>query len=160
MCEANETLSVITTVDTNCSNTWTNLAGPGLTFTVWRPGGGVGTLLLLMCPAGAGVQLLQHDGTQLVQARTVQPRLLPDAVNAQHLCRQALRSTTPKSVSLEGKRHFLPSYCEAISFIHSFAIVAGPDFDTCMNVRLSGESSGKKRPTRKLNTHFSAAPSR
>lgn len=71
-----------------------------LTFSVGRPGGGVATLLLLMCPAGAGVQLLQHDGTQLVEARTVQPGLLPDAVDTQHVCRQALGTTTSNKVSI------------------------------------------------------------
>lgn len=114
-CQVHETLSVSTPV-----NTLTNFWSPVLTFSVWRSGGGVATLLLLMCPAGAGVQLLQHDGTQLVEALTVQPRLLPDAVDTQHVCRQALGSTTPKSVRLLGEGTVFAIFLWT-GFIHLFS---------------------------------------
>lgn len=73
--------------------------GAVLTFSVCGSGGDVLTqLILIMCPAGAGIQLLQHDGAQLAQALLAQPRLLFDTVNRQYICRQALETRTQKSV--------------------------------------------------------------
>lgn len=70
-----------------------------LTFGICGSGGDVPTqLILIMCPAGAGIQLLQHDGAQLAQALLAQPRLLFDTVNRQYICRQALETRTQKSV--------------------------------------------------------------
>lgn len=59
-----------------------------LTFGICRPGGDVPTqLILIMCPAGASIQLLQHDGAQLAQTLLAQSRLLFDTVNRQYICR-------------------------------------------------------------------------
>lgn len=78
-----------------------------LTFGICGSGGDVpAQLILIVCPAGAGVQLLQHDGAQLAQALLAQPRLLFDTVDGQYICRQALETRTQESVGR--RKHAAP----------------------------------------------------
>lgn len=56
-------------------------------------------LRLLLCLAGASVQLLQHGGTQLLQVLPIQMRLLADAVDRQRVCGQALEDRNTRVIS-------------------------------------------------------------